>query len=229
MTLAVRTATGDDLDAVAALTRAHRHRLAGWSPTWWTVAAGADELHPLWLGHLVGTGAVRVVVDGEDVVACVAANRQGGQWFLDDLATDDDDRWPEVLAALVPATERPGLSCTATKDATRLAALAAAGFTNVSAYWVAPVGAVRGGEPRPRPCPPHTFGIDLDAERPVSVPAPPVYDPGGTVALAAAGAEGAAGAVAAKRGDVLLAVVAAPDDDLAPFGFERTVEVHRWP
>jgi hypothetical protein len=107
-----------------------------------------------------------------------------------------------------------------------------------------------------RVAPPHSFGVAFDpaAEGALaftigsgvvvgspSTAAPPVYDPGGTVtvvdqmrgddldALAAA-----ALAVASARGDVLLAVVCGTEDTdlaiaLAGRGFDRTVDVHRWP
>ena len=166
MSLSVRLAVADDVARLAALGAEHRRRLAGWSPTWWRSADAADEIHPLWLGHIVG---------------------------------DDAD---------VP------------------------------------------------PAPPHSFGGALDpwaegalsfADRAgvvvgsPSLAAPPVYDPGGTVAVVdrIVGEDRAALvrdvlAGAADRGDVLVAVVAAADDTtlaghLAAMGFDRTVDVYAWP
>jgi hypothetical protein len=105
--------------------------------------------------------------------------------------------------------------------------------------------------------PPHSFGGGLDARADgalvladgrgglvigsPSTSAPPVYDPGGTVCVVdrvtgrdRAGMLRAASAAASRRGDVLLAVVAADEDGelrglLGDAGFERTVEVHAWP
>ncbi len=74
-----------------------------------------------------------------------------------------------------------------------------------------------------------------------SLPAPPIYDPGGTVALfdRLTGDDRSrllahARAAAAGRGDVLVAVVAAADDPglaelLAAAGLDRTVDVYAWP
>src|SRR5215210_7370103 len=88
--LQVRGARPEDLGDIAALTRRNRHQLATWEPDHWRMAQGADELHPLWLTHLLtSTDAVaRVVVDDdEDVLACGICLRQPAQWFADDLAT----------------------------------------------------------------------------------------------------------------------------------------------
>src|SRR3546814_13930296 len=49
-----RVATAGDLEALVALTRAGPQRLASWSPVYWRPAAGAGELHPACLAHLLG-------------------------------------------------------------------------------------------------------------------------------------------------------------------------------
>jgi hypothetical protein len=106
------------------------------------------------------------------------------------------------------------------------------------------------------PAPPHTFGGGFDplTEGALSfqrgdgfvigspsISAPPVYDPGGTVTVVdrIVGSDlvdqvSAALGAAFRRGDVLLNAVAAADDHplqevLAERGFDRTVEVYRWP
>lgn len=270
MQIDIREATIDDLDAIAALTRAHRHRLAAWSPTWWCVADGADEIHPLWLGHLITSDAatVRVLVDGAEVVGCLAEVAQPAGWFVDDVAIDDDGRWPQVSALLRSAvTVRPALTCVATDDRSRRDALAGAGIERVSSYWIRPtsplpagadVGAATPLEPGSAvaDAPPHTFGdaFDPGASGALAavvgdghvvgsppVPPPPVYGAGGTVAVVdrlvgsdRRRAAATALALAADRGDLLLAVVAGADDDeladvLAGLGFVRTVDVHQWP
>jgi hypothetical protein len=274
MPVTVRPATDDDLDAIAALTAAHRRALAAWSPVWWRVAPGADEVHRMWLGYLVGAPDRRVLVAAEaasgEVVGCVVVNPQPGQWFVDDVAVAGDDRWADAGAALVAAVdERPALTCLATLDGARAAGLAGAGLAGVSSYWVgatvpgespALAGWGDGRADAVEDPPPHTFvGLtdpaaadtlvltDADGgivvgSRPVT--APPVYGPGGTVCLvdrvvgADTGARArlvtAVRAVAAARGDTLVAVVVGADDAdlthvLAVAGFERTVEVYAWP
>jgi hypothetical protein len=203
----VLPATADDLDAIAALTAAHRRRLAAAAPRWWRPAAGADEMHRLWLGHLVGADGpvVRVVEEGGEVVGCGIAVPQAAQWFLDDLAVRSDADWAGPGAALLAAvTERPVLTCTAVGDGAREDALRGAGWAPASRCWVgeaagdppAAVAPLGPGAPLPAP-PPHTFGpIDptaggfaLGDDRggavvgSAPVTAPPVYDPGGTVCL----------------------------------------------
>ena len=65
----VRLAREEDLAAIVALTGANRRRLAEWEPSFWRPSARADELHPLWLAHLVSSAeiATRVVLRGEEV------------------------------------------------------------------------------------------------------------------------------------------------------------------
>lgn len=262
-----RAATADDLDAIAALTALHRERLAGWAPLWWAVADGADALHPLWLGHLIATDGpdVRVVLDGGAVVGCAVVLAQAGQWFVDDVALAPDASWSGAGAALVDSVDvRPALTCVAAADVERRDGLAALGLQRVSSYWMrAAVASESADDARPLvddvvlPDPPrHTFGgpfdpmaegalaITVDGGLVVgspSVAAPPVYDPGGTVAVVdrVVGDDpstllGAAHAVAATRGDVVLAVVAGVDDGaliaaLDAGGFARTVDVLAWP
>lgn len=242
MQVDVREATITDLDAIASVTRKHRHQLAAWSPQWWRTAEGADDLHPLWLGHLINSdaGTVRVVVFDGDIRATAIANRQAEHWFIDDVAVSDNSLWPTVAAALVTGIpERPAITCSAAADRPRVDALDAAGFDHVSSYWIRPTepgpettGPFSDGD-GPAP-PPHSFGgpfdpratgalaFSIDAGTVVgspSSPAPPVYDPGGPVTVVDRlfGNDldeliTATLAATAARGDVLLAVVCAPGD-----------------
>lgn len=271
MSLSVRPAVADDVARLAALGAAHRRRLAGWSPTWWRTADAADEIHPLWLGHLVGDDGtvVRVVEDDAGVVVGGAVSlRQPEQWFVDDVVVVDDSAWPGPGVTLLRAiAERPALTCVPHADTARVRASAEAGLSLVSSYWMHPCGHGSVGGPVDRdrrpipadadvpPAPRHSFGGTLDpwaegalsfADRAgivvgsPSIAAPPVYDPGGTVAVVDRIGEDRAAlvrdvlAAAAERGDVLVAVVAAADDDalaghLAAIGFDRTVDVYAWP
>lgn len=238
----VREATIADLDAIASITREHRHQLAAWSPQWWSVAQGADDLHPLWLGHLINTdaGTVRVVMIDGEICATAIANPQPEHWFIDDVAVTDESLWPTVAAALVTGIpERPAITCSAAAHRSRVDALEGAGFVHVSSYWIRPTKPgpattgpfIDGDVPEP---PPHSFGgpfdptatgalaFSIDAGTVVGSPpspAPPVYDPGGPVTIVDRlfGKDRdelitAALAATAARGDVLLAVVSAPGD-----------------
>lgn len=238
----VRTARPDDVDAIAALSALHRRRLSEWAPTWWRMADGSDDLHPLWLGHLVtADGPVaRVAVDDQGAVRAAAiAHDQGRTWFVDDVVADDHAAGVAVLAAV---TERPALTCIAAADDASAARAREAGWAVVSSYWIGPTDdggagpasderagsaertehAGPAGLPATPPTgtlPPHTFGVALATGRAGGVSAPPVYDPGGTATLLAAvpGPDRSAGlgaelAAARQRGDAVLALVVASDD-----------------
>lgn len=242
MHVEVREATTTDLDAITSVTRDHRHQLAAWGPRWWRIAEGADDLHPLWLGHLITSdaGIVRVVEIDGDICATAIAVPHGEHWFVDDVAVTEDSLWPTVAAALVTGiSERPAITCSAAADRRRADALEAAGFDHVSSYWIratAPASVTtgpfhEGDGPEP---PPHSFGgpfdpgaagalaFTIDAGTVVgspSSPAPPVYDPGGAVTVVDRLFGNdldeliiTALAATAARGDVLLAVVCAADD-----------------
>jgi hypothetical protein len=206
--LHVRRAGPADLDDVAALTRRTRHQLAAWEPTYWRMGEGADELHPLWLGHLLGAAdaVARVVVERDEVVACGICVRQPAQWFADDLATLADERWADAgRLLLTQIEERPALTCVPARDRHRIDAAREAGWEHVSDYrtlLVDPAPAAGDGstttDPPPAdvpPPPPHTFGGPVDPTAagalvvhdgtglavgsPPVLP-PPIYDPGGT-------------------------------------------------
>jgi hypothetical protein len=267
--LHVRRATPGDLDTVAALTRHHRHQLAAWEPTFWRAAEGADELHPLWLGHLLRSSdaVARVVLDGDDVVACGICVRQPAQWFADDLATATDDRWADAGRLLLEhIEERPAVTCVPHRDRLRAAAATEAGWEHVSDYRTlrldpGPAEATRPTTTTARSTdlpapPPHTFGGPVDLAAPGAVvvddgqgvavaspplPAPPIYDPGGTSCVVdrVAGPDRAglldrvAAAAAAAGAAQLIVVCAAGDDELRQALDERgaghPVEVHRAP
>lgn len=195
------------------------------------------------------------------VTGCAASMPRDGHWLVDDVAVIDDPRWRDAGVALLEAIpERPALTAVPTADTARALASELAGLRHVSSYWIR---ATQPGEWRSQPlhsgldvpaAPPHTFGgVDPWADGALSfadgggfvvgsasMAAPPVYDPGGTVCVVdrvvgtdRAGLLRSALAAAAHRGDVVLNVVAAPDDvdlqnHLARPGFERTVDVFAW-
>lgn len=274
--LTVRIATTADLDAVAALLCHRRRQFERWSPRWWRAAAGADEMHRLWLRYLIETdGPVVLVAEDEGgVVGCVVVSPQAWGTFVDDWAVSDDHDWADVGAALLGAVDaRPSRACVPAADGLARAVAAEAGMALVSSYWVAetattaptaPAGAA-GAVTAPLPvapvptvlppAAPHTFGhpFEPDAvgallvadERGVVVgsppiSAPPVYDPGGRVAIVdrlhgpdRETVVAAAREAARARGDVLVAIVALPDDGalasaLDAAGFERVVDVYEW-
>jgi hypothetical protein len=205
----VRQATPEDLSAIVALTATSRQRLAEWAPHWWRPAPGADEVHPLWLAHLIQTEGpvVRVVTDGGDVVGCAISMPQPHQWVVDDVVIAHDDAWSDAgLDLLEAVAERPALTCVPTAHLARRAGSLAAGLHHTSSYWIRgtasettrPLPPLPPGTAVPAP-PPHTFGGPLDpwAEGALSfvdadggllvgsppVTAPPVYEATGTVCI----------------------------------------------
>jgi hypothetical protein len=266
MALQLREARPDDLDDVAALTRRNRHQLAAWEPSYWQMAQNADELHPLWLAHLLTSAdaVARVVVDGGAVVACAICVRQPGQWFADDLATATDERWSDAGTLLLRALdERPLLTCVPTKDRPRVAAAGDAGWAHVADYRTLRLEAPTGprlartttAAPPPPPAP-HTFGGAIDPTDPGAIvvsdgrgiavasaplPAPPVYDPGGTSCVVdrVVGPEPGdlldeVAAAAAEAGAAQLIVVCGTGDDALRRALDdrragHPVEVHRAP
>jgi hypothetical protein len=205
---------------------------------------------------------VRVAeVDGV-VEGCAVAVPQSTQWFIDDVAVIDDGRWSSSGVALLAAvSERPALTCVPRADSARLEASHAAGLDPVSNYWIGPprdgriVGHPLAHQPVPSP-PRHTFGGGLDPTADGGLcfadsdgvvvgspplPAPPIYDPGGTVCVIdrITGSNrqallNTALALALQRGDVLVNVIVAEDDPELAYlagerGLQRTVDVFSWP
>jgi hypothetical protein len=262
--MSVRIATEDDLDEVVRLTIAYRQRLAAWAPVWWRKSISADQAHPGWLAHMLRSPKFSFrVVEVEGVVeGCAVSVPQKAQWFIDDVAVIDDSRWPsggvDLLAAV---SERPALTCVPTADVARLAASRLAGLDGVSSYWIGPprdapmLSRPLGDQPVPAPAR-HSFGGGLDPTADGALcladgdgvlvgsppfPAPPIYDPGGTVCVidritgsARQGLLDSALSMAFNRGDVLVSVIVAEDDPelayiAAERGLQRTVDVFSWP
>lgn len=206
--LEFREAAPGDLPSIVAMTAATRERLASWAPGWWAKSQGADEVHPMWLEHLVTNepGTMHVATAADRVVGCLGITQQSEQWFLDDVSVREDDRWPDFVVGLVRYIKpRPALTCVSPQDRARAEAMTRADCSAMSSYWirkttkgsptVGPLDPSAASAPRP----PHTFGggpLSHDAAEALAfttddgtvigsspVTAPPVYDPGGTVTV----------------------------------------------
>lgn len=202
----VRPAEPRDLDAIVAMTRTARNRLAHWSPTFFRPAPNVDERHAHYVGFMVRSPShdTRVaVVDSDRTAAFGVVINQGSQYFLDDLCVADPDDWGDAGSALIDsATNRPILTCVSPKDSKRLDALHAVEFVSVSSYWarlleplpeLAVATPKTGGRIPSEPGPMHTFGGALDPDAPGALKittddgyvvgsastTPPTYDPGG--------------------------------------------------
>ncbi len=239
----VRVAVEADLPAIVSLTTEHRGRLAGWAPVWWRKSATADRDHPGWLAHMLRASGfvLRVAEEDEAVVGCAVSVPQQTQWFIDDVALSDDNRWWTTGVAMCEAVaERPALTCIPSAHSARLSGSLRAGLRPISSYWIGPplagllLGEPLDGRPVPRP-PRHTFGGGLDPHAAgalcfvdgdgivvgsPSLNAPPIYEPAGTVCVVdrITGSNrtrllDAALARAFRRGDVLVNVIVSDNDD----------------
>lgn len=209
MTITVRRAGSDDLDAVLALTRQRRAELATWEPVYWNPSATADQLHPMFLGWVLTQEepAVWLAVESGSAVGCAVVNRQRSHWFCDDFCVSDE-RWADVGAALLNTiTDAPLVTCVPERDAAEQAWLRGRGAAPASTTFMLRVAGGADGAAPPS-CPPfdgdlpappmHTFtggvidpavegGLRIADSRGVLIGSagmmPPIYDPGGMTTI----------------------------------------------
>lgn len=268
MTIAVRTAKEDDLAAIATLTAAARRQRAEWEPEYFRPADGADEAHERYLRDRLSGGddaVARVVTWDDEVVGCAFSTRQDHQWVVDDIAPADEGWWSDGMPKLLRAVaERPALTCVPHSDIRQTGCVDALGFRLRSSCWrlgldgALPAADADVAETDPaglRPAPHQPFRVRPEDDGVIvlgepsggravlapSMPAPPIYDPGGTTGLVDRVTGGrradlveAAARTAASRGDVQLVVVCAEDDPgledvLIERAFHRVVDVYSWP
>ncbi len=203
MTITVRRAASEDLDAVVVLTRQRRAELASWEPVYWHPSANADQLHPMFLGYVLTQEEpiAYVAFDQGAAVGCAIVNRQRSHWFCDDLCVTDE-RWDSVGSALLAATElAPLVTCVPERDSAEQTWLRSRGSAPASTtYMLRVAGAAADPVVFPPfvgelPAPPmHTFmgglidpaadgGLRIADSRGVLIGSagmmPPIYDPGG--------------------------------------------------
>lgn len=173
----VRPLTLDDLGWVVELTRLRRERLVPHAPRFWRPAPDAASRHRAFLAHLVADpGAVTLRTEHGYLVGVERA----GRLVVDDMAVDPPQHWATeglrllehargsgLLRFVVPAFERE-----------RMDVALDLGLEPAEVWWH------RDLEP--------ATGLNVVAEDPAVsvdgaagqlVPAPPVYDPGGSVLL----------------------------------------------
>lgn len=266
----IRPAVAEDLDRIAALTAERRRDLARWEPDYWRAAIDADEAHLRYLRFLVSSDAhpTRAAETDGSLVGFIACNPQPGQWFADDLSVGRERPDGVQLGADLyrAITERPALTCVPHADVEGRRMAEAASLRALSSYWRLRLpnagSSPDAGLPTSRIAdlatpPPHTFHparpLPEDAMLTVvdevggygvaspSLPAPPVYDPGGTTCVIdrvigddRARILDALIHAARSRGDVqAVLVIAAADEDLRTIaeahGWHRIVDVFGWP
>lgn len=188
----VRTAVAADAPALADLADARRRVYEAFSPVFWRPARDARAKHlPYLAALLAGTAHTALIAQWCHQVAGAAIAGHGAgmppfvhdparSWLLDDFYVAAPDLWATVGRALLDAVADVARAAgqdrlivvSAAKDAAKTAMLAAAGFSHEASWWVHPV----------QPARPALMTESSPAVR--VGPAPPVYDPGGPVALA---------------------------------------------
>ncbi|MGH2504350.1 MAG: hypothetical protein ACRDID_17725 [Ktedonobacterales bacterium] len=194
--LIVRPARPDDAEPAAAWAEARRAQYARYSLVFWRPAADARAKHQPFLRFCIEDDnfAAFAAEAGGALVGGALANRRGAPapfraertptWFLDDFFVADAALWPTAGLALLRAVgEAAGAAgaarvivVVAQRDEPKRALLRSAGYALEAAWWTHPL------TPTAAPfafTPPTPEGIEA-----VVAPAPPVYDPGGPVALA---------------------------------------------
>lgn len=189
--LAVRAAAPADAPALADLADARRRAYEAFSPVFWRPAPGARAKHlPYLAACLAGTAHTALIAEWHHQVAgaAMAGHRAGmppfvhdpaRSWLLDDFYVAAPDLWVTVGRALVEAVADLARAAgqdrlivvSAAQDAAKTAMLAQAGFGHKASWWV-------------RPAKPARPALAASSPAMRVGPAPPVYDPGGPVALA---------------------------------------------
>ncbi len=263
----VRMASEKDLPAILELTTGNRALLARLEPRFWNPSAKADELHAMFIQFLLTKPDVskRVLEKDGRVIGFAVAGRQPDGWIIDDVCLAEDADWETDGVVLLKAIEeRPAAMSAPHGDTARVRAAADAGLELMSTYRVIELEPYRGrpGEAKTSRSPEkvidppfHTWGPLMPSESVVfivddeggyavasaPIPAPPIYDPGGTSVIIdrVVGEDreallAKALSFAADRGDVqAILVVGADDKDLTNIadrlGARHPVDVFRWP
>jgi hypothetical protein len=206
---AVRPLSADDLEWVVESARTRREQLAVHAPRFWRPASDATARHRAFLTHLVADPATLTMrTDHGFVVAVGDASRR----VVDDLVVADE-AWPDEGAALL----RHVLAATATvrvvvpvHEERRRTTVASLGLVPTETWWHRdlPLVQVRGDGGRVELT---TVGASGRL-----VPAPPVYNPGGSILLvtevASAEALAALEGEAAERGATVAVVTQRAED-----------------
>lgn len=182
--LAVRRLETDDCSWVADLMDERRQHQAPFSPRFWNPAPQAAETHLAFLMWLVmqdDTLALRT--DEGFIIGTV----QGDRVMVDDFAVTADERWATHGRALLSVLADQSTRATsidhvrvvsARRDEAKRSMLAAAGLQPASRWWVAELDGAGESQGAPERGQHRIAGHDVSV-----IDAPPVYDPGGPVAI----------------------------------------------
>lgn len=193
--ITIRRARAEDAATTADLAEEKRAEYAAYSPIFWRPAHDARVRHlPFLSACFAAEDAYAAFAAEEDgaIAGVILANRHGAPppfrsepiptWFVDDFYVADPDRWlsagAALLAAVAEAARAAGAARVvvvgAARDLPKRGFLLGAGYALAAVWWVRPLEAISTDEPAP----------DLAEIEALLAPAPPVYDPGGPVALA---------------------------------------------
>jgi hypothetical protein len=220
-----------DFAWAAELMAAKRTEYRELSPVFWNPAAGIEAAHGDFLRSTAGRpDAIALRSDGGFVIGVPT----DGRTYIDDFTVEDPSRWATdgrdlLLAASAAAasTAHPELRVvTARRDEPKRALLISLGLRPGARWWVK--------ELTPLTEPTAWGPVELDGVAGLIMPAPPVYDPGGPVALFGdiPAADAAFGAEGARRSGAVLAIVrregSPPEDEpeLEAAGFHNPSEFY---
>lgn len=225
---ALRPLTMDDLDWVLDLSGARRERIAAFAPQFWRPAPDARQRHATFLSGQVADERVLSLQTDHGFMFAVP---RGDAMDIDDMALDDETRWSGDGRRLLRAAAGVGalrLVCPV-PEPERTQAAVDLGMSVEEVWWhrdLAP-------SAQPRPVLDRVLAVEGGAGH--LVDPPPVYAPGGPVALtrevASAEALGAIEKLAATRGATVSVVSQRPDDRaraelLQMTGYKRTTDFY---
>jgi hypothetical protein len=175
---AVRDAMSGDVSAIVALLDAKRAEYERYSRVFWRRAVDAVAVHEPFVKALVDQDdPVALVQDGDcRMDGAVIALPRADDWLVDDFAVRDPTLWDTIGAALLDEVRHRVAGSTVTvvcaeRDRAECRLLRTAGGILRQQWWVRPLADV--------------VGDDQIADGAIGrvVNAPPVYDPGGQVAV----------------------------------------------
>jgi hypothetical protein len=180
----VERATPDDAPDAARLADLKRAEYERYSPVFWRPAADAVDRHEPFLRFCLGSGEFTAYAargNGRLLGVAIAHHRVGPPplttdeaWLVDDFFVVDGE-WERFGAPLLAELEtHPLVVLSARRDEAKQRFLRGRGYHRAASWWVRPLD--------PRACVDSTQAPEgFEA---VTGPAPPVYEPGGTTALA---------------------------------------------
>jgi GNAT superfamily N-acetyltransferase len=193
MTMVIDAARASDAAQAARLAAVKREEYEQYSPVFWRVAEGALAIHEPFLARCIedtASFASFAFREGGELRGIAIAARKvfpppfrsdpEPSWLVDDFFVSSGELWATVGTALLSAVAAAATDGGATRvivlsahrDEPKREMLEAAGYERGASWWVRVLEPQLGDKP------------ELRQTEAITGPAPPVYDPGGTTALA---------------------------------------------